>query len=152
MPDGVISPRFREIARTADATAIASDTTLANDDVLELGVNPGEQVTVELLLHVTTHGTADFKVSVAGPTGTTGVVGVNGGAPEVIGDGAIAAVEGSSADTEQIVHAVAVVNIPDDAALGAKLTAQWAQGTSNAGETNVLAGSLMRIHARNGNG
>lgn len=153
---GTSFPKFRcggdrcYVRKSADGTAVNNSTVLASDPELLFAVNSGEEWVVDFSLKVTgADTTADFKVGVSTPAGSTGdmwmIVGgalaVTGGSgSELFGAVSIATTMsvGAFASTNAVVVRMRIV-----AGADGTVTLQWAQNTATVSDLKVSAGSIL---------
>jgi hypothetical protein len=138
-------------ATKPSATTRINTTTLANDPDLTLQTDPNKMYWLELIAPFTSPTAAGFKFSFAAPAGSvfTGyALYLSGGNPTVvvyepvsallITSNVIMATSGGGVDDMVTIRGSLVT-----AGTGGGLTYQWAQQTSNGGNTTVRAGSVM---------
>lgn len=136
----------------ASATTRVSTTTPANDPDLSLHLDTNKIYFLELIAPFTSIAAAGFKFSFSIPAGTvftgyalTGIGGVTSintysSAGNAITINISTASTGSGAD-----DIITVRGTLDTAGTGGNITYQWAQATSNGGNTTVRAGAAMYI-------
>jgi len=137
------------------ATTRINTTTPANDPDLTLTVDPNKSYWLELVAPFTSIAAAGFKFSFAAPAGSvfTGgflysangitALGTYSSAGLLITANIATTSTGSGADDLITVRGSLVT-----AGTGGGLTYQWAQNTSNGGNTTVRAGSVMSLQRR----
>lgn len=136
------------IVKDTDET-VNSTTTLQNDDAITFSVAANEDWQFEGTLFVNSAITPDFKLDFAGPSGATGYWGVTSWADGTVTANAhnqVGALSGSGQGLTSADWPIAIRfwgGIANGANAGS-LTLQWAQNTSDAGNTTVLAGSYIK--------
>ena len=133
------------IVKTADETVNGS-ATLQNDDELLFAVAANETWQFEGVLFYTSGATPDIKITATGPSGAVGRFGVVAtssnlsveGRNDELGTGVTIT---SPAGNPGIVHFYGAIA---NGANAGNLTLQWAQGTSDASDTIVHAGSYIK--------
>jgi hypothetical protein len=138
------SAHFLFAQRSADATAIQSSTTLADDTVLKLAVKKNATYRLKALILSNSGATPDLKVTFTGPTGATGkwlmspAGATVGGTPNALA--AAVALDGAGADIAHIIDGYVTTSVTEGL-----VTFQWAQNTSDASNTKILAGSWLKL-------
>lgn len=133
------------IVKDADET-VNSNTTVQDDDDLLFSVAANEKWQFEGVLFVTSAATPDFKMTFSGPSGAVGAYGL------LLNDGASAAAEDTASLATDSTVTIAgtspvIIRFWGAIANGANtgsLKLQWAQDTSDAANTTVLAGSYIK--------
>ena len=138
------------IVKEADET-VNNSVAVQNDDELLFAVAANEVWQFEGLLVVSSNAAADFRLTFVGPTGAVGAWGAtaynSGLATTQSGSGGDLAGEGTHAITGTTDGAYTVFRFWGGIHNGANagnLTLQWAQGTVNASDTIVHAGSYLK--------
>lgn len=130
--------------KTLTATVQSDDTLSADAELVMPGVNPGETWKIQAEVRVTTTTVADFKLTLATPTGSTGWATLErvstGGRTFIDFQTASFAFTDPNAAAEDVYILTAVIKV---GAVGGAIALQWAQNTSTAVDTSLLAGSYM---------
>lgn len=147
---------FRDsfVLKTADET-VNTSAALQNDDVLVLPVAASSKYLVDAFIIYDSNTTADFKCAWVGPSGATMNWTVNGLAVAstavsgsvVLANAAIAdagaqSIGGAGAGTQVVAHIAGILTVSTTAGT---LQFRWAQATSDASDTKVIAGSYLRL-------
>jgi hypothetical protein len=148
-----IYPELLPIRKSADQTRTAT-TTLADDSALTRAFEANDVVEVEALLWVTSPMSADIKLQLAVPAGSTGIwgaatgFGTGAGTTDGFGKNAAFSVSPTNSDvTLGTTGSLQVICLRGVIALGGtagSITVRWAQGTSDAGDTVVKQNSLLK--------
>ena len=134
-------PREELIMRTADATAIQSDTTFTADDVLTFDMVANEVVNVEGFIRYSSGATPGFKWYLLGPT-FWDAYGIKGGTdPRDETSLKVTVTETGSANNRAFKFNATVTT----GANAGTISFMWAQSTSDASDTKVLAGSYLKV-------
>lgn len=144
------------VVKAADETRTAT-TTLADDAELVMPFRAYDVVEFEALLFVSSPPTADFKIGVTFPSGTTGQWGIETGldsaATGIVGsmkNFVVAALTDSTTlggtGNRQLISVRGVVTL---SATDGPIRLQWAQGTSDGGNTIVRANSILKARVIN---
>lgn len=140
-----------ELTIKSAVQTVNNSTTIVNDDVLYTVINAYEKLVFEFFIKHVGNTTANFKLTVSGPAGSTVTWGASSGllydaADAVVIDtvtaGSVTKIIGAET-TERIFSVTGYIN--NDATAGF-VRLRWAQGTANAVNTNVLAGSFMKVN------
>ncbi len=130
------------IFKVADETVNGS-ATLQNDDELLVPVTANQKWIFTLFLLFDSGTTPDIKVKWSAPSGATMQWGVGDGSPQAVQSvTSEVAPAGAGAGTAQMLVFSGEITIGSN---GGNVQLQWAQNTSDASDTKVLAGSW--IHA-----
>lgn len=134
-------PREELIIRTTDSTAIQSSTAFAADSVLQFPVAANEVVDVECWIGYNSGVTPAFKWYLLGPTFWTAVGLKDGNHPADQVNFGVTVSETGSANNRWMRFNARVTT----GANAGTISFQWAQGTSTASDTKLLAGSRMVV-------
>lgn len=131
-------PRFQRIVKKATET-ISSDSTLSDDAELKFDLKAFEEVTVYVNLLVNSGTTPDFKKAWTVPTGAVGFHTRSlTAAAEGLSDASVIGTSGS----DQNVYSLVTIH---NGETPGTVVMQWAQNTSDASDTKVLAGSYLLV-------
>jgi hypothetical protein len=126
-----------------------SDTTAAADPVLSFTSAPAGTYLTEGVLMFSSPSAADFKLAWPRISSVSGLVSVNGYDSLIAPVGGISPLLMSSTaqtlDTTVNITYVGTVYGVETATVGQALGPHWAQATSNAGNTSMLAGSFLKV-------
>jgi hypothetical protein len=131
------------------ATTRINTTSLANDPDLTLQTDPNKTYWLELIAPFTSIAAAGFKFSFAAPAGSvfTGQfmtsIGPSIGAYEPVAALLITSNIATTSSGGGVTDLITVRGSLVTAGTGGGITYQWAQNTSNGGNTTVRAGSVM---------
>lgn len=138
---------FIPVRKGADQTR-TSTTTLANDSALTLSCAANTNYLVRYYIFFTSGGTPDFKYSWTGPTSPTAVsiggfdMSTTAGTMTGINDNAFGTSHSSTGSGATTGHCTGTIVLRNGANTGT-LAFQWAQNTSDPGNTTVLQGSYF---------
>lgn len=147
---------FRDlfVLKTADET-VNTSAALQNDDALVLTVVASAKYQLDAYIIYDSGTTPDFKCAWVGPAGATlnwtvnglavGSTAVSGSvvlANSVIADAGAQSVGGAGAGTQVVAHISGLLTVGVTAGT---LQFRWAQATSDASDTKVIAGSFLRL-------
>lgn len=134
---------WKTVYKTADET-IASDATLSDDADLKFPVDANSDYTFIMFLHVTSNTTADFKYAFTQPSGSFGRMKSTGDWDAVNSTGLVsidastAVVIGSATEKTLEQHGRIITG-----STAGTIQLQWAQNTSDAGNTTLEQGSII---------
>lgn len=136
--------------KEADETVI-SNATLQDDDELLFAVGANEVFQFEGVLNITTPAAADFRIGITGPTGATGSLSaiysdlstgsIDAGSVAIGAAGGLLLISGSVGNIVRFWGGI------HNGSTSGNLTLQWAQATSTASNTTVMAGSYIKWQA-----
>ena len=133
------------IVKEADES-VSSTTTLQDDDELSIAVAANEVWQGEAVVFINSAATPDFKFTIAGPTGAVGYFGTETAhafstTSELVAGGALGA---AATITSSFWPIIVIIRwgVHNGANAG-NIRLQWAQNTSDAAATTVLAGSSI---------
>jgi len=130
---------IRLVGRTANATEKTSDTTQSIDDTLQFRVKDGQVYAFEASLVSAAHASADIDYGLSYPAGTTGAWFDNDVPATAIAIDAELTINGAGVSTNVLTKVSGSITAGADGTFGIT----WAQATSNAGATNLIAGSSL---------
>ncbi len=148
--------RFRDLfVRKSANETVNTSAALQNDDELVLTVVASAKYILEAYIIYDTNTTADFKCAWVGPTSATlawtvtglatAATGVSGSiimAVAAIADGGAQSIGGAGSGTQVAARITGLLTVSTTAGT---LQFRWAQGTSDASDTIVIANSYMRL-------
>ena len=136
---GYVLGRFNFASRAADATAIQSDDTLANDTDLFIPLETNSRYVFTATIAYESAANADLKNTLTVPSGSSG------GFTELAVSGttltAFASVEVADGNANDMLYNLTGFVITGSTA--GNLQYQWAQNTEQASDTKTLAGSSI---------
>jgi len=130
--------RIQDIRKLIDET-LASSEVMQDDDIIKLSVRPLTKYAITLHLIYDSGTTPDLDISLVAPSGSTGgyTKQASTGSP-LISFGNQLNFAGSGASKMAFVNGVLIVG-----ATAGDLQLQWAQATSDVGNTTVKAGTVL---------
>jgi hypothetical protein len=150
-PPAVVLPSAT-VVRTTDATGITNSTTLVNDDTLTVPLLANSTYKVKAYLRYTAATTGDLQFGFTCPTGASGRYTPNGLSSAATSNTfaitrsdlnistAAATVGGAGTATMAIAEGVVITG-----GTAGNITVKWAQGTSDATATQLLAQSYLAV-------
>ncbi len=139
----------KSVTKTANET-ITADTTLSNDSELKFNIGANESWTYRYVMQINSPTPADMKFAIAAPVGATCQATAtsykNNNSISQLGCGVSSGLMSTSATDEMIEVTGSVQN----GANAGTITVQWAQNTSNAGNTIVYKGSFVNAFKETG--
>src|SRR5581483_6501503 len=147
---------FRDLfVRKSANETVNTSAALQNDDQLVLSVLASSKYILDAYIIYDTNTTADFRCSWVGPSGATLAWTVTGLATAstavsgsiimavaAIGDGGVQVIGGAGSGTQVAARITGLLTVSTTAGT---LQFRWAQGTSDASDTIVVADSYMRL-------
>lgn len=127
------------VFKSADETAPQSSTTYQDDDVLKFAIGANETWVGQIHVLVLGDATADIKLQLVGPSGSTiTFAGIGARTADTLANASVN-VYGADASARLVILSFSIVN----GATAGFSTLQWAQSTSTAADTTVKAGSFL---------